>query len=107
MSESLAFERRRNGDYCLSGELDRDTVPQFWSRRSEWLPTESRIALDLSSVKRVDSAGMAMLLHLQQQLKLNQQTLALLNIPSQLKVLLQLSNVECLFTDDTSSVHGE
>ncbi|MEZ8142622.1 anti-sigma B factor antagonist [Enterovibrio norvegicus FF-33] len=107
MSESLAFERRINGDYCLSGELDRDTVPPFWSRRTDWLPKDSHIVLDLSSVKRVDSAGMAMLLHLQQQLKINQQTLALSNIPSQLKVLLQLSNVERFFTDDTSSVHEE
>ncbi|MDD1792021.1 STAS domain-containing protein [Enterovibrio makurazakiensis] len=107
MSEQLAFEKRINGDYCLSGELDRDTVPPFWSRRAEWLPSDSHVVLDLSLVKRVDSAGMAMLLHLQQQLNVNQQTLILSNTPSQLKVLLQLSNVESLFTDDTSSVRGE
>ncbi len=50
---------------------------------------------------------MAMLLHLQQQLTVNQQTLVLSQIPAQLRVLLQLSNIEELFTDDKSSVDGE
>ncbi|MBV7297945.1 STAS domain-containing protein [Enterovibrio paralichthyis] len=107
MSEPLSLQKHTNGHYCLSGELDRDTVPPFWRRRVEWLPKEPQVLLDLSQVKRVDSAGMAMLLHLQQQLTVNQQTLVLSQIPAQLRVLLQLSNIEELFTDDKSSVDGE
>nr|WP_205743875.1 STAS domain-containing protein [Grimontia sedimenti] len=91
----------------MSGELDRDTVPAFWSRRADWLPSDKQVVLDLSSLKRVDSAGMAMLLHLQQELNDRQQALMLSNTPSQLSVLLQLSNVESLFTDESASVDGE
>lgn len=98
MSEPVALHKRTNGDYSLSGELDRDTVPAFWSNRAQWLPKESKIRLDLSSVKRIDSAGMAMLLQLQEQLKLGEQSLILSNVPLQLKMLLELSNVERLFT---------
>lgn len=97
MSEGLDWHQSADGDYCLSGELDRDTVPSFWRRRAEWFPKQRQVNLDLSSVKRIDSAGMAMLLHLQQQLALNQQSLILNNAPPQLKLLLALSNVECLF----------
>lgn len=97
MSEVLNLQLSANGDYCLSGELDRDTVPPFWRRRTEWLPKDSLVNLDLAAVNRIDSAGMAMLLHLQQQLTLNHQSLAINNAPSQLKLLLELSNVERLF----------
>ncbi|KKD60056.1 anti-sigma B factor antagonist [Grimontia sp. AD028] len=107
MSEALSLQQLTNGHYCLSGELDRDTVPAFWSRRADWLPSDKQVVLDLSSLKRVDSAGMAMLLHLQQELNDRQQTLMLSNTPSQLSVLLQLSNVESLFTDESASVDGE
>lgn len=97
MSDPLSFVQNTNGDYCLSGQLDRDTVPAFWARRAEWLPKDSHVSLDLSSVNRIDSAGMAMLLHLEHQLILNEQSLALHHAPSQLKMLLELSNVERLF----------
>lgn len=107
MSEALSLQRHTNGQYCLSGELDRDTVPPFWHRRSEWLPKEQQVFLDLSGVKRVDSAGMAMLLHLQHELTGNQQSLTLTQMPTQLRVLLQLSNVEELFSSDRSLDSGE
>ncbi|STO56361.1 Predicted NTP binding protein (contains STAS domain) [Grimontia hollisae] len=91
----------------MSGELDRDTVPAFWHRRADWLPSDERVLLDLSSLKRIDSAGMAMLLHLQQTLIENHQTLVLSGIPTQLRVLLQLSNVENIIIDESASVDGE
>lgn len=97
MSEPVALHKLTNGDYSLSGELDRDTVPLFWSNRAQWLPKDKDIRLDLSCIKRIDSAGMAMLLLLQEQLKLNQQALILNNVPLQLQMLLKLSNVERLF----------
>ena len=97
MSDPVFLYQRTKGDYCLSGELDRDTVPKFWANREKWFPQDSHISLDLSSLKRIDSAGMAMLLLLQEQLKLNQQSLIFNHVPLQLKMLLELSNVEHLF----------
>ncbi|KXF80053.1 STAS domain-containing protein [Enterovibrio coralii] len=99
MNAPLSLERHTNGHYCLSGELDRDTVPPFWTNRANWLPEGETVTLDLSALQRVDSAGMAMLLHLQQLLNENQQSLTLCNVPEQLRVLLKLSNVESLFAD--------
>ncbi len=48
-----------------------------------------------------------MLLHLQQTLIENHQTLVLSGIPTQLRVLLQLSNVENIIIDESASVDGE
>lgn len=85
-----------NGDYCLSGELDRDTVPAFWQQRNKWMPQDARVKLDLAALARVDSAGMVMLLHLYQQLCRNGSELSLVNVPEQLKTLLRLSHVESM-----------
>ncbi len=87
---------QENGYYCLSGELERDTVPAFWQQRHEWMPQDARVKLDLSALARVDSAGMVMLLHVYQQLSSNGCELSLLNVPEQLITLLRLSHVESM-----------
>ncbi|OOF21400.1 anti-sigma B factor antagonist [Salinivibrio proteolyticus] len=85
--------------YHLSGRLDRDTVPAFWRQRSQWLPNDSALSLDLSGLSRVDSAGMAMLLHLDKALKEKGQAVRYSGMPEQLKLLLTLSNIEAFFDD--------
>ncbi len=81
------------GHYYLSGALVRDTVPSFWRSKQSWMPKDEQVVLDLLKLERIDSAGMAMLLHLKHHLKLNQQILTISHIPSQLRLLLTLSNV--------------
>ncbi|MFD2178822.1 STAS domain-containing protein [Veronia pacifica] len=103
MSTSLQWEMTSAGEYCLTGELDRNSVPDFWRRRIEWLPKDNDVKLNLSGLKRVDSAGMAMLLHLQNSLNNNSQQLTLLELPEQLKVLLTLSNVDNLLTGKSAA----
>lgn len=100
MNASLTIKQLDNGNYRLFGALDRDTVPSFWQSRMTWLPKESHVNLDLCSVRRIDSAGMAMLLHLHQQLLERKQSLSLYNVPSQLAMLLQLSNIDNFFVND-------
>ncbi|PKF51419.1 STAS domain-containing protein [Enterovibrio nigricans] len=107
MNAPLSIERHTNGHYCLSGELDRDTVPPFWKCRTNWLPEGKTVTLDLAALQRVDSAGMAMLLHLQQLLNENHQSLILRNVPEPLRMLLTLSNVESLFADVIESAQEE
>ncbi len=97
MNLPLMIKDAHNGEYCLSGELVRDTVPAFWCCRAKWFPSDEHVHLDLSALERVDSAGMAMLLHFQQDLKLNKQRLTIHNIPPKLSVLLELSHVADLF----------
>lgn len=91
--------------YHLSGRLDRDTVPDFWRQRDQWLPTDTALSLDLSALSRVDSAGMAMLLHLDKQLREKGQQVRYQGVPEQLKLLLSLSNVET-FLDDAEHQKG-
>ena len=90
----IKWRAQENGYYCLSGALERDTVPAFWQQRHEWMPQDARVKLDLAALSRVDSAGMVMLLHVYQQLSSNGSELTLLNVPEQLVTLLRLSHVE-------------
>ncbi|MDX1303827.1 lipid asymmetry maintenance protein MlaB [Photobacterium sp.] len=85
-----------NGHYRLSGELERDTVPDFWRQRHEWMPQDSKVTLDLSALARVDSAGMVMLIHVYQELSSTGCDVTLLNVPEQLITLLRLSHVESM-----------
>ncbi|KAA8999241.1 lipid asymmetry maintenance protein MlaB [Affinibrenneria salicis] len=50
---------------CLQGDLDRDTLLPFWRDRESLLADKR--ALDVSRLERVDSAGLALLLHASQQ----------------------------------------
>ena len=94
----IEWRVQENGHYCLSGALERDTVPAFWQQRQQWMPADSAVTLDLAAVTRVDSAGMVMLLHLCQQLRQQGAELHLLNVPEQLNTLLRLSHVESMFS---------
>ncbi|WP_305406160.1 STAS domain-containing protein [Photobacterium leiognathi] len=92
--DKISWQALGNDQYCLSGCLERDTVPAFWLRRKEWMPDSNKVSLDLGGLSRVDSAGMVMLLHLHQQLSSAGCDFTLLNVPEQLKTLLRLSHVE-------------
>lgn len=94
--EKVAWLVLENGQYRLSGRLERDTVPEFWRQRREWMPQVSKVTLDLSALARVDSAGMVMLLHLYQELSSAGCDFTLLNVPDQLSTLLRLSHVESM-----------
>lgn len=100
----LAIDKHTDGYYRLSGSFDRDTVPAFWAQRESWLPKEPMVCLDLAAISRIDSAGMAMLLHLQHQLVKNNQVLQIDNIPAELCMLLRLSNMEQAFARQDVSV---
>ncbi|OOE76317.1 STAS domain-containing protein [Salinivibrio sp. ML290] len=102
---SVSFTAGDGQQYHLSGRLDRDTVPDFWRQRDQWLPTDTALSLDLSALSRVDSAGMAMFLHLDKQLREKGQQVRYQGVPEQLKLLLSLSNVET-FLDDAEHQKG-
>lgn len=101
MSELISLQKREN-HYFLSGRLDRDTVPLFWQTRGQWLCRDASMVIDLSELDRIDSAGMAMLLHLQQVIIERQQKVAFINIPLQLKTLMQLSNVDDFLNENAA-----
>ena len=61
MSQQLSWSRE--GEVLtLSGELDQDLLNPLWDKRHEAMQGVTQI--DLSDVTRVDTAGIALLIHL-------------------------------------------
>ncbi|WP_413505950.1 lipid asymmetry maintenance protein MlaB [Photobacterium phosphoreum] len=92
--DKISWQMIAEGQYRLSGSLDRDTVPDFWRKKKQWMPHNKQLTLDLADLSRVDSAGMVMLLHLCQYLKQTGSSVILHNVPKQLKTLFRLSHIE-------------
>lgn len=82
--------------FSLSGSLDRDEVPELWASLKNWTLTGDTADVSLAQVERIDSAGMAMLLHLIENAKKQNCHIMLSFVPEQLRTLFQLSNVESL-----------
>lgn len=87
MAESLSWQAA--GDTLrLQGELDRDTLLSFWTQRDAVLPGIR--FLDVSRLDRVDSAGVAMMLHLCAFQAKQGGTLALSGVTEKLRTLIAL-----------------
>jgi len=90
--------KQTDGEYSLSGNLNRDTVMECWkSRDSDILASggqANEVRLDLANVKNVDTAGLAWLVHLTKFCKANDVELTIANTPSSIINLAILSNLE-------------
>ena len=95
---ALKWDLIQNNDkiaFQLSGELSRNTLLPLWQQRasflSEKLANQSIIEFDLTNIKRIDSAGFALLcdfLHDSEQLP--NKKVRLINPPEQLLTLADL-----------------
>ena len=98
---ALKWDLIQNNDKIalqLSGELCRNTLLPLWQQRasflSEKLANQSTIEFDLTNIKRIDSAGFALLcdfLHDSEQLP--NKKVRLINPPEQLLTLADLVNL--------------
>lgn len=98
---ALKWDLIQNNDkiaFQLSGELSRNTLLPLWQQRasflSEKLENQSTIEFDLTNIKRIDSAGFALLcdfLHDSEQLP--NKKVRLINPPEQLLTLADLVNL--------------
>ena len=98
---ALKWDLIQNNDkiaFQLSGELSRNTLLPLWQQRasflSEKLANQSIIEFDLTNIKRIDSAGFALLcdfLHDSEQLPNKKGRL--INPPEQLLTLADLVNL--------------
>ena len=98
---ALKWDLIQNNDKIarqLSGELSRNTLFPLWQQRasflSEKLANQSIIEFDLTNIKRIDSAGFALLcdfLHDSEQLP--NKKVRLINPPEQLLTLADLVNL--------------
>ena len=98
---ALKWDLIQNNDKIalqLSGELSRNALLPLWQQRasflSEKLANQSTIEFDLTNIKRIDSAGFALLcdfLHDSEQLP--NKKVRLINPPEQLLTLADLVNL--------------
>ena len=92
-----------SGALVLDGELTFDTVPEIYRETSRWLPMNSRFrSVDLSSVTRVDSAGLSLLLDWQASAQLRQRLLQFDNPSLELVRLAALCGADALLGFDRS-----
>lgn len=77
----------------LRGELNRDTLLTLWQQRQGLL--DGIRFLDVSGLKRVDSAGVALMLHFYHQQKQGA-TLSLTGVTNRLRTLIALYKLQAI-----------
>jgi len=93
----LNLTRNSDAHFNLSGEMSRDTVMAHSNIKKIAAKGHDCINFDLSEVLRVDTAGLAWLIHILSELRQQGIRLELKNIPEQLQNLMQLGQVSHLF----------
>lgn len=84
-----------NGNYVIEGELNNQTVPAISQQLQTLIPAieGEKITMDLASVSRSDSAGVALLVEVMQLAKSENLTLLFTNLPVQMKDIAGLSGL--------------
>ena len=93
----LSLSKERDNCLLISGELSRETVVHHSNLDKIIIKGADCINFDLSAVVRVDTAGLAWLIHILSELRQQGIRLELKNIPEQLQKLMQLGQVSHLF----------
>ena len=93
----LNLELKASGEFAVSGELSAETVANFSFMQKFPDISSNCIIFDLSDVSRVDTAGLAWLIHTLSELQQQNINLSLHHVPEQLQRLMQLVQVSQLF----------
>lgn len=90
MSEQLKW-KQDGTTLWLSGELDSETVQLLWKQRVQLMSGVQ--TLDLSDLSRVDTAGIALLIHFVALAKQQNSTVVLQGASDKLQTLVKLYNL--------------
>ncbi|MGB8663857.1 MAG: lipid asymmetry maintenance protein MlaB [Serratia inhibens] len=99
MSAALSFESQQQ-TLILRGELDRETLLPLWDQRERLLADKT--ALDVSQLQRVDSSGLALLMHLRELQRQRGVELKISGATDRLKTLIALYNLQAIMPVDTA-----
>ncbi|MGC0890119.1 lipid asymmetry maintenance protein MlaB [Pantoea agglomerans] len=91
MHESLRWEREAS-KLLLKGELDRDTLMSLWQQRETLIKDVDTI--DVAALERVDSSGLALLVHLREIARAQGITPRFTGISDKLHSLITLYNLQ-------------
>ena len=90
MADSLRWTRE-GGRLLLQGELDQDFLVPLWDARKEVMQGVDTI--DLSKITRVDTAGVALLMHLVAQVRQQGSAVNIVGKSEKMNTLVQLYNL--------------
>jgi phospholipid transport system transporter-binding protein len=89
------IETRGRGRFAVSGELSFATVPALWTQSHAAFAGDSEaIDIDLSDVRRADSAGLALLVAWMRQARRAEKTVRFSHPPQQLLALAKANRLE-------------
>lgn len=97
MTSDLLSWKVESGLLRLSGELERETLLPLWQQRDALM--QQADIIDVSSLERVDSAGLALLVHLRQIVLQRGKTARFTGITDKLLSLITLYNLQEIITD--------
>ncbi|SFN26280.1 phospholipid transport system transporter-binding protein [Izhakiella capsodis] len=97
MSQQLTW-RCVDGRLALNGRLNHETLLPLWPQRDELIKGVS--LLDVSGLEQVDTAGLALLVHLREEAIKQGQTLQIMGITDRLQSLISLYNLQQLVPGD-------
>lgn len=90
MANELSWNRE-NGRLSLYGELDQDWLVPLWNARAD--ATKEVDVIDLAGVTRVDTAGLALLIHLIADIRAQGRMVSLSGKSENMQTLAQLYNL--------------
>jgi len=90
MADSLRWTRE-GGRLSLQGELDQDFLVPLWEAREE--ATQGVDTIDLTAITRVDTAGVALLMHLVANIRQQGRTVKIEGKSEKMNTLVQLYNL--------------
>ncbi|WP_126322126.1 STAS domain-containing protein [Candidatus Rickettsiella viridis] len=95
MNNSSNLFQKRDGAYCLSGELSFDTVPRIWQQSQEALKDKAQsVVFDLAEVTQSDSSGVALLIAWTRSFHRQSRTIHFLHLPKQMLAIIQLAGLK-------------
>ncbi|MCU5773426.1 lipid asymmetry maintenance protein MlaB [Erwiniaceae bacterium BAC15a-03b] len=100
MTEQLSW-RVEASTLSLQGELDRETLLALWQQRDTVMKQIDTI--DVSALDRVDSAGLALLVHLRQMLQQQGKTPLFTGVTDKLLSLINLYNLQQIIVSPADS----
>jgi len=94
---SMKIIKKDQAEYTIEGELNMQTVPEVSKQlakliKEQTLVTEN-LTLDLTSISRSDSAGVALLVDVMQRAKTAKMTLLFSNLPQQMQDIAGISGL--------------
>ena len=94
----VEFEDLGDGRFALKGELTFESAPEALEQSRDLFADHASIEVDLTEVRRADSAGLALLLEWVNWARNYVREIRFVNVPAQITAIAQICEVESMLT---------